>query len=105
VSALSTGSSTTALRLQGNGLIIFQGMQDMNAESEADLKDWQEALSIHRALGKRVRRRDGSFVNGATSLAFQQADGDYRYFLGVLNEDRQAKGLPLIEFERLSARG
>jgi hypothetical protein len=33
-----------------------------------------------------------------SAFAFQQQDGDYRFYIGVLNEDRQARGLPLIEF-------
>ena len=64
----------------------------------ASLDDWREALDIHRALGRRVRKPGGGFVAGETAFAFQQQDGDYRFYIGVLNEDRQARGLPLIEF-------
>ena len=65
--------------------------------AEANFDDWREAISIHRALGRRVTKPDGRFITGATSLAYQQQEGSYRFYIGVLNEDRRARGLPLIE--------
>jgi hypothetical protein len=58
---------------------------------DATLDDWQEALAIHRARKRQVR------PNSSGELAWKQQDGNYRYYLGVINEDRRAKGLPLIE--------
>ena len=52
-----------------------------------------------RAFECSTGRVRGLTSNGATSLAYQQQDGDFRYFIAVINEDRRAKGLPLIEFE------
>ena len=53
----------------------------------------------HWPLDVMSGRIRGLTSNGATSLAYQQQDGDFRYFIAVINEDRRAKGLPLIEFE------
>ena len=58
---------------------------------DATLDDWQEALAIHRARKRHVSPNSGN------ELVWKQQDADHRYYVGVINEDRQARGLPLIE--------
>ena len=38
-----------------------------------------------------------SRANSGNELVWKQQDADHRYYVGVINEDRQARGLPLIE--------
>jgi hypothetical protein len=65
--------------------------------ADADLKDWQVTLAVHHARGREVSRK--GYANSSSELAWKQQDGNYRYYLGMLNEDRQSRGLPLIVFE------
>ena len=49
------------------------------------------------ARGVEIRRK--GYASSRSEMEWNIQDGDYRYNLGVINEDRRAKGLPLIEFE------
>jgi hypothetical protein len=51
---------------------------------------------MHRGQGRQIANHPKQ-VSSSTELAWRQADANYRYYLGVINEDRQARGLPLIE--------
>ena len=51
----------------------------------------KDALAIHKARKRQVRPNSGN------ELIWKQEDSSYRWFISVLNEDRQAKGLPPIE--------
>jgi hypothetical protein len=62
--------------------------------TDADLKDWQDALAVHKARGVEVGRK--GYASSSSELAWKQQDGNYRYYLGVINEDRQSRGLPLM---------
>jgi hypothetical protein len=63
--------------------------------ADADLKDWQDALAVHHARGGEVAKK--GYASSRSELEWKQQEGNYRYYLGLLNEDRRARGLPLIE--------
>ena len=65
--------------------------------SQATLDQWAAALAVHHARGVEIRRK--GYASSRSEMEWNIQDGDYRYNLGVINEDRRAKGLPLIEFE------
>jgi hypothetical protein len=78
-----------AQRLPTNGKLYGEAME----------ADFAEAFAVHKALGRDIAPQGGRRrVSASTELAWRQADQDYRYFIGILNEDRMTKGLPPIEF-------
>ena len=62
---------------------------------QATLDQWAAALAVHHGRGREVAKK--GYASSLSEMKWKQEDANYKIYIGVLNEDRRAKGLPLIE--------